>query len=58
MKQVYPTFIVNTNDGSEHPFLVCVPDMEIVTEGTDFADAIEMARDAIGLTGVSMEDSL
>ena len=20
MKQVYPTFIVNTNDGSEHPF--------------------------------------
>lgn len=57
MKQVYPTFIVNTNDGSEHPFLVCVPDMEIVTEGTDFADAIEMARDAIGLTGVSMEDN-
>ena len=33
MKQVYPTFIVNTNDGSEHPFLVCVPDMEILTEG-------------------------
>lgn len=31
--------------------------MEIVTEGTDFADAIEMARDAIGLTGVSMEDN-
>lgn len=57
MKQVYPTFIVNTNDGSEHPFLVCVPDMEIVTEGVDFADAIEMARDAIGLTGISMEDN-
>lgn len=30
MKQVYPTFIVNANDGSEHPFLVCVPDMEIL----------------------------
>ena len=57
MKQVYPTFIVYTNDGSEHPFLVCVPDMEIVTEGVDFADAIEMARDAIGLTGISMEDN-
>lgn len=57
MKQVYPTFIVITNDGSEHPFLVCVPDMEIVTEGVDFADAIEMARDAIGLTGISMEDN-
>lgn len=57
MKQVYPTFIVNTNDGSEHSFLVCVPDMEIFTEGDSFADAIEMARDAIGLAGISMEDN-
>ena len=56
MKQVYPTFIVNTNDGSEHSFLVCVPDMKIFTEGDTFADAIEMARDAIGLMGISMED--
>ena len=57
MKQVYPTFILNTNDGSEHTFLVCVPDMEIFTEGDTFADAIEMARDAIGLAGISMEDN-
>lgn len=57
MKQVYPTFIVNTNNGSDHPFLVCVPDMEIFTEGDTFADAIEMARDAIGLAGISMEDN-
>lgn len=56
MKQVYPTFIINTNDGSKHPFLVCVPDMDIFTEGDTFADAIEMARDAIGLAGISMED--
>lgn len=56
MKQVYPTFILNMEDGSEHPFLVCVPDMEIFTEGDSFADAIEMARDAIGLAGISMED--
>ena len=56
MKQVYPTFIVDTNDRSERPFLVCVPDMEIFTEGDTFADAIEMARDAIGLAGISMED--
>ncbi|MCI9632003.1 MAG: HicB family protein [Ruminococcus sp.] len=56
MKQVYPTFILPVEDGSEHPFLVCVPDMEIFTEGDSFADAIEMARDAIGLTGISMED--
>ena len=57
MKQVYPTFIVNINDGSPHPFLVCVPDMDILTEGDTFADAIEMARDAIGLAGISMEDN-
>ena len=56
MKQVYPTFIINTDDGSKHPFLVCVPDMEIFTEGDTLADAIEMARDAIGLAGISMED--
>lgn len=56
MKQVYPTFILELHDGSEHPFLVCVPDMDIVTEGDSLADAIEMARDAIGLTGLSMED--
>ena len=57
MKQVYPTFILNTIDGSSHPFLVCVPDTEIFTEGDTFADAIEMARDAIGLAGISMEDN-
>lgn len=56
MKQVYPTFIVNMNDNSAHPFLVFVPDMAIYTEGSDFADAIQMARDAIGLSGLSMED--
>ncbi len=52
MKQVYPVFIVR--DGED--FLVNVPDMEILTEGTSFADAIEMARDAIGAAGISMED--
>ena len=57
MKQVYPTFILNTNDDSEHSFLVCVPDLEIFTEGDSFSDAIEMARDAIGLAGISMEDN-
>lgn len=57
MKQVYPTFIVSADDSSEHPYLVCVPDMEIFTEGDSLADAIEMARDAIGVTGISMEDN-
>ena len=57
MKEVYPTFIYNTNDGSEHPFLVCVPDFDIYTEGDSLADAIKMARDAIGLAGISREDN-
>lgn len=44
MKQVYPTFIVNANDNSEHPFLVCVPDLEIFTEGNSLADAIRNSK--------------
>lgn len=52
MKKVYPVFI--SQDGED--FLVYVPDMDIYTEGKDMADAIEMARDAIGLQGIAMED--
>lgn len=52
MKQVYPTFIVN----HEGTFLIYVPDMDIYTEGSSMADAIEMARDAIGLKGIDFED--
>ena len=52
MKQVYPTFIAKHKDS----FLVYVPDMDIYTEGTSMADAIEMARDAIGLKGIDYED--
>lgn len=53
MKKAYPTFIAKDGD----IFLVYVPDMEIYTEGKDFADAMEMARDAIGIAGISMEDN-
>ena len=56
MTQVYTTFIFHVGNGAGHPFLVCVPDMEIQMEGDSFADAIEVARDAIGLAGISMED--
>lgn len=57
MKQAYPTFIYDTQDETTHRFLVSVPDMEVLTEGDTFADAIEMARDAIGATGITMEDN-
>lgn len=52
MKLVYPTFIKKGKDYH----LVFVPDMEIYTQGHDFYDAIEMARDAIGLKAIVLED--
>ena len=52
MKNVYPVFFTKTDT----VVLVEVPDLEILTEGTDMSDAIEMARDAIELKCVSLED--
>lgn len=52
MKKVYPVIFTQ----AENVILVEVPDLEILTEGKDMSDAIEMVRDAIGVTGISMED--
>ena len=52
MKKAYP--IVLTPDKSG--FVVYIPDFEINTQGEDLTEAIEMARDAIGLVGIDMED--
>ena len=52
MKNVYPVFFTKTDT----VILVEVPDWEILTEGKNMSDAIEMARDAIELKCVSMED--
>lgn len=52
MKNAYPVIMTQ---GKEF-IVVYVPDFNINTQGTDFADAIEMARDAIGLMGIDMED--
>lgn len=52
MKDTYP--IVLTPD--EPGFVVYIPDFNINTEGNDLTEAIEMARDAIGLMGITMED--
>ena len=46
--------IVLTNEGTD--FYVEIPDFDIATQGTDLADAIAMARDAIGLMGIDMID--
>ena len=44
MKKAYPVILSR----GEKFIVAYVPDFEINTQGTDIADAIEMARDAIG----------
>ena len=55
MRQVYPVIFTPLNDQKD-TVLIEVPDLEILTEGYGMADAVEMARDAIGLKGISYED--
>ncbi|MGX8714517.1 MAG: type II toxin-antitoxin system HicB family antitoxin [Lachnospiraceae bacterium] len=49
----YPVVFTRALDGR---ILINVPDMEIFTEGLDYADAVRMARDAIGMKGLVLED--
>ena len=53
MKAVFPVILTP----AEHGYVVTVPDLEINTEGETIPDAIEMARDAIGLWGICQEDA-
>jgi predicted RNase H-like HicB family nuclease len=52
LKKVYPIVLTPVDSG----YVVFVPDLEINTEGADLADAIYMARDAIGLWGICEQD--
>jgi len=52
MKRVYPVIFTNTGSG----YVASVPDMEIDTQGETLVEAIAMARDAIGIMGIDMED--
>ncbi len=52
MKNSYPIILTPEEKG----FTVYIPDFDINTEGDDLTEAIEMARDAIGLMGIDMED--
>lgn len=51
-KQAYPIIIKESKTG----FYVEIPDFESGTQGTSIAEAMEMARDAIGILGIDMED--
>lgn len=53
MKAVYPVYFTKA-DGV---ILVEVPDLGVLTEGKDMNEAIDMARDAMELKCVSMEDA-
>ncbi len=46
--------ILSKDDGGG--YLVTVPDFECHTQGEDIAEAMYMARDVIGLMGITMED--
>lgn len=60
MKVTYPVIFTDVNTN----ILVEVPDLGILTEANEegkgkssISDAIEMARDAIGLKGITLEDA-
>jgi len=52
MIKVYPIILTPTESG----YVVSVPDLDINTQGKDIAEAIYMARDAIGLWGIAEQD--
>ncbi len=52
MKQAYPITIQR----DESFYVVFVPDFEINTQGETIAEAMEMARDAIGMCGCYKQD--
>jgi len=52
MIKVYPVILTP----SKSNYVVTVPDLDINTQGKDLAEAIFMARDAIGLWGICRQD--
>lgn len=52
MKQAYPITIQR----DENFYVVFIPDFEINTQGETIAEAMEMARDAIGMCGCYKQD--
>ena len=52
MKLAYPAVFTPIDEG----LMVYVPDLEINTSGKDFCDAVHMARDAISIWCVAVQD--
>ncbi|MCI6255933.1 MAG: type II toxin-antitoxin system HicB family antitoxin [Clostridiales bacterium] len=53
MKDTYPILIVPASEGG---YIVRVPALDIETQGETVTECMEMARDAIGLWGITQED--
>jgi predicted RNase H-like HicB family nuclease len=51
--KAYPVILTPDTNG----YVVYVPDLEINTQGNDLADALYMARDAIGAWGICQQDA-
>ncbi len=54
MKKAYPVILSQ----GEKFIVVYIPDFDINTQGENIAEAIEMARDAIGVVGIDLEDDV
>ena len=52
MKNSYPIILTPDSTG----YVVDIPDFQIGTQGDSIPEAMELARDAIGLMGIDMED--
>lgn len=52
MKVIYPVILKET----KNCILVYVPAFDCNTEGKDYVEAIEMARDVIGVMGIDYQD--
>lgn len=51
-KGAYPVILKRADEG----YFVKIPDFDSSTQGDSIAEAMEMARDVIGLLGIDMED--
>lgn len=52
MKEAYPIILRPEGNG----YYVIIPDFDTGTQGDTIAEAMEMARDAIGIVGIDMQD--
>jgi len=53
-EEVYPILL---RPGKQKTYIVYIPDFDIGTQGDSLANAINMAQDAIELTGICMQDA-